>query len=116
MARARGRPRPAAARRRAPDRSESRDSRTPRCSARRKCPCPGSADAPADSLRRVRMLIAEIALDANHSLVSGMAVETVHDSESAPLRHETETRIEHAKDDAVFERLMKVALRPQLGA
>src|SRR5437763_4089490 len=61
-------------------------------------------------LRRMRMLITEIALNADHSLVSGMAVETIHDSESAPLRHETETRIEHAKDDAVFKRLMEVAL------
>ena len=60
------------------------------------------------------MLVPEVALDACHPLVSGMSIEAIHDSESTPLCHKAQTRIEHAKDDAVFERLMKVSLQPEL--
>ena len=67
-------------------------------------------------LRWMRMLVAEIALNTLHPLVPGMSFESVHHSESAAFRHQAQTRIDHAKDCAVFECLMKVSLRPQFVA
>ena len=45
-------------------------------------------------LRRMRMLVAEVALDALHPLVAGVSLQPVHHAEAAAARDDAQSRVD----------------------